>query len=108
MVGLDGLLGQQPGVRTEGPGPGQDPGGQELVPPVLLHALHEHGPVVVVGVHDGSEEVDSFELSQPEALLAVSHDLALGGDGVEMAVTSNEIVQIYISLIMISHTRVGI
>ena len=55
VVGLDGLLGQQPGVRTEGPGPGQDPGGQELVPPVLLHALHEHGPVVVVSVHHGCQ-----------------------------------------------------
>ena len=96
-------------VRGEVLLPGHDAGGEELVPPVLLHALHEHGPVVVVGVHDGSEEVDPFKLSEPETLLAISNNLALGGDGVEMAVASNyEIVQFYISLIMTSHTRVGI
>ena len=74
-------------VRGESLVPGHDPGGEELVPPVLLHALHEHRPVVVVGVHHGSQEVDSFELCQPESLLAISHNLTLGGDGVEMSVT---------------------
>ena len=73
-------------VRGERLVPGHDPGGEELVPPVLLHALHEHRPVVVVGVGHGGEKVHSFKLRQPETLLAVSNNLTLGGDGVEVAV----------------------
>ena len=75
-------------VRGQSLVSGHHPGGEELVPAVLLHALHEHGPVVVVGVHHGSQEVDSFKLRQPEPLLAIGHNLTLGGDGVEMAVAS--------------------
>ena len=108
VVSLDRLLGQQPVVRGQGLLPGHDPGGEELVPALLLHALHEHRPVVVVGVHHGSQEVDSFKLRQPESLLAIGDNLTLGWDGVEMAVTINEILHFYISLNMISHTRVGI
>ena len=37
----------------------------------------------------------SFELCEPEAILAVSHDLALGGDGVKMAVTGKNFVNIH-------------
>ena len=37
----------------------------------------------------------SFELCEPEAILAVSHDLALGGDGVKMAVTGRNFVNIH-------------
>ena len=77
-------------VRGESLVPGHHPGGEELVPSVLLHALDEHRPVVVVGVHHGSEQVDSFKLRQPETLLPISNDLTLGGDGVEMAVAINE------------------
>ena len=73
-------------VGTEGLVPGHDPGGEELVPAVLLHALDEDRPVVVVGVHHGGEEVDPLELGEPEPLLTVSHDLALGGNGVEVTV----------------------
>ena len=108
VVSLDGFLGEEPVVRGQGLVPGHHPGGEELVPAVLLHALHEHGPVVVVGVHHGSQEVDSFKLRQPESLLSISHNLTLGGDGVEMAVSINEFLHFYISLNMISHTRVGI
>ena len=95
-------------VRGESLVPGHHPGGEELVPSVLLHALDEHRPVVVVGVHHGSQEVDSFKLRQPESLLAIGDNLTLGWDGVEMAVAINEILHFYISLNMISHTRVGI
>ena len=108
VVGLNGFLGEEPVVGGERLVPGHDPGGEELVPAVLLHALDEHRPVVVVGVHHGSQEVDSFKLRQPETLLAISHDLTLGGDGVEMAVAMYEFLHFYISLIMISLTRVGI
>ena len=108
VVGLNGFLGEEPVVGGERLVPGHDPGGEELVPAVLLHALDEHGPVVVVGVHHGGQEVDSLELRQPETLLAISHDLTLGGDGVEMAVAMYEFLLFYISLIMISLTRVGI
>ena len=55
VVGLNGFLGEEPVVGGERLVPGHDPGGEELVPAVLLHALHEHGPVVVVGVHHGGQ-----------------------------------------------------
>ena len=77
-------------VRGESLVPGHHPGGEELVPSVLLHALDEHRPVVVVGVHHGSEEVHSFKLRQPETFLAISNNFTLGGDGVEMAVAINQ------------------
>ena len=90
IVRLNGFLSEEPVVRGESLVPGHHPGGEELVPSVLLHALDEHRPVVVVGVHHGSEEVYSFKLRQPETFLAISNNLTLGGDGVEMAVAINQ------------------
>ena len=57
IVGLDGFLGEEPVVGAEGLGPGHHPGGEELVLAVLGHALHEDGPVVIVGVHHGGQQV---------------------------------------------------
>ena len=74
-----------------------------------LHALHEHGPVIVVSVHHGGQQVHSLELRQPEALLTISHDLALGRNCVEMAVTKNQELYLNISeLNMMALTWVGI
>ena len=52
----------------------------------LLHALHEHGPVVVVSVHDGSEQVDPLEHGEPEPVLPIRHHLTQGGNVVEVTV----------------------
>ena len=51
LPGYEEVLGGQAGVARH------HPGGEEPVPPPLLHALHEHSPVLVVSVHDSSQQV---------------------------------------------------
>ena len=52
---------------------------------ILLQALDENRPVVVVSVYDGGQQVHPFKLSQPKPVLAIRHNLTQGWDMVEMS-----------------------